>query len=244
MEKQFSFCNSTALKNPCEKRQINREMFAMIAPRYRWITQILSFGCDQRWKQALIDSAPELSMPFCLDLACGPGDISRLLAARYPHSQVMGLDICAEMLRFARQHQPPSHLHYILADMQFLPVPDHSVDVITGGYALRNAPDLDSLLREIYQKLKPGGVALFLDFSLLAQPRKAQRQATLLKFWTRLWGIIFHGNADVYGYIAASLALFPDTEDLRERIVQTGFSNFSRHEYFGGFTALVKFQKP
>jgi ubiquinone/menaquinone biosynthesis methyltransferase len=244
MGSAFSLGNSDALKNPTQKRQINRQMFAIIAPRYQWITQILSFGQDRLWKQSLIRALPDLATPLCLDLACGPGDISLLLAARFSSGTVIGVDISPEMLRLARCSQQPANLHYVLADMQCLPVADQSLDIITGGYALRNAPDLNVLLQVIFQKLKPGGAALFLDFSRPIQPRKANLQAKLLKFWTRLWGRIFHGNAEVYGYIAESLALFPNVQDLRERIMAAGFSQYSCQEYLGGFTALIKFQKP
>jgi ubiquinone/menaquinone biosynthesis C-methylase UbiE len=40
-----------------------------------------------------------------------------------------------------------------------------SVDIVTGGYALRNAGDLREVLAEIYRVLKPGGIGCFLDFS-------------------------------------------------------------------------------
>jgi ubiquinone/menaquinone biosynthesis methyltransferase len=244
MSCQFSLGDHSALKNPGEKRQLNREMFAIIAPRYRWITQILSFGQDRYWKQALINGQPCLQAPHCLDLACGTGDITRQLANRYPQGQIIGIDLCPEMLQLAKKQNLPANCQYVLADMLALPVADDSVDIITGGYALRNAPDLDALLQVVYQKLKPGGFAAFLDFSRPAHPRKARRQAQLLKFWTRLWGMIFHGNADVYGYISASLALFPNTNELQKRILSIGFQQFSRQEFLGGFTALVKFCKP
>lgn len=128
--------------------------------------------------------------------------------------------------------------------MQQLPVPDNSVDWITGGYALRNAPDLSALLKNIYLKLKPGGKAAFLDFSKPACPRKAAFQAKILTFWTRMWGIFLHGNSDVYGYIPASLALFPNVEEIKTLILSMGFANFSFREYFGGFTGLIQFTKP
>jgi len=244
ISRNLSFTDSQALKEPGLKREINREMFAIIAPKYSLITQILSFGCDRYWKQALIKTLPDLAAPTCLDLACGPGDITQLLANRFTDAQVIGLDLCDNMLRLAQQKKTSTHLFYLLADMQTLPFPDHSFDIITGGYALRNAPDLNLLLKEVYRKLKPGGVAVFLDFSRPANSQKAARQARLLKFWTRLWGRIFHGNPEVYGYIAESLALFPNTEDLHHLILENGFNQFSRHEYLGGFTALLRFIKP
>lgn len=243
MGHRFSLGDGNALKNPVEKRQINRAVFKIVAPRYQWITRVLSLGRDQSWKRELIKSIPPYSKPVCLDLACGTGDLCRMLTLHNPQSQIIAVDICPEMLHLASQKTSHAQLHYVLADMMALPVADNSVDIVTGGYALRNAPDLDALLAILYQKLKPGGIALFLDFSRPANPYKAAWQAKILTFWTQLWGIIFHGNADVYGYIAKSLALFPNSEELRARILNHGFYEFSQTQYLGGFTTMVKFRK-
>jgi ubiquinone/menaquinone biosynthesis methyltransferase len=244
MGSTFSLGNGDALKNPGQKRILNRQMFAIIAPRYAWITRILSFGRDSYWKKALINAIPPCHQPFCLDLACGTGDISRMLLSRFPNACVLGIDICPEMIHLAKQCKSAYRPYYLLSDMQFLPVPDNSFDIITGGYALRNSPDLNALLKVIFQKLKPGGVALFLDFNRPLEETKALKQAKLLRFWTRLWGWIFHQNPEVYGYIAESLALFPNCEDLRQRFESAGFSQYVRWEYLGGFTALIKVTKP
>lgn len=243
MSQGFSLGNGAALKNPGEKRQINREVFKLVAPKYDWITRILSFGQDQSWKRQLIRSIPSIPEPLCLDLACGPGDLSRMLATQFPAGQIIALDICDEMLRLAMKKSLFPQLYYVKGDMLSLPVEDNSLDIVTGGYALRNAPDLDELLAILYKKMKPGGIALFLDFSRPANPIKAQRQATLLSFWTQLWGILLHSNADVYGYIAKSLALYPNCEELQRKILSHGFCDFFQKTYLGGFTALVKFKK-
>jgi ubiquinone/menaquinone biosynthesis C-methylase UbiE len=47
------------------------------------------------------------------------------------------------------------------------------VDIVTGGYALRNAPDLGTAIDEISRVLKPCGVAAFLDFSKLGGSESA-----------------------------------------------------------------------
>lgn len=240
---EFKLGDGSALKNPSEKRQINRAVFKLVAPKYQLITRILSFGRDQAWKRELIASIPQSLNPVCLDLACGTGDIGKMLAAHNPSSRIMAIDICSEMLRIASHKKTNQQIYYVLADMLSLPVADNSVDIITGGYALRNAPDLDVLLAVIYKKLKPGGSALFLDFSRSANPSKARWQAKLLTFWTQLWGILLHGNADVYGYIAKSLALYPNCEELRQKILAQGFREFSQKQYLGGFTAMIKFKK-
>ena len=127
--------------------------------------------------------------------------------------------------------------------MHALPFEDQSVEVVTGGYALRNAPDLDRTIREIDRILRPGGIAAFLDFS---KPPSRVGQAVhhaVLKTWGGFWGLMLHGNADVYGYIADSLRFFPDRVELQERFRKQHFTLRSRHPLYGGLLELLTFKK-
>ena len=65
-----------------KKKYYNEKLFSEVAPRYDFITRVLSFG-DVAWKRALISSLPSYESPVCVDLACGTGDISFLLADKY-----------------------------------------------------------------------------------------------------------------------------------------------------------------
>lgn len=242
MNKKFTLGDGSALKTPALKKQLNSEMFSIIAPKYDWITRIFSFNQDKKWKRQLVARLEPERVQLAVDLACGTGDICRSIAAFSDH--VVAVDICAHMLQLAQTKQQRDNVFYVMADMQHLPLANHSVDWITGGYALRNAPDLAVLLKTIYLKLKPGGKALFLDFSKPADAQKAAIQTKLLKFWTSLWGMVFHGNPDVYNYIPASLALFPNTEELKSLVLSLGFTDFYFQEYFGGFTGMIEFRKP
>ena len=127
--------------------------------------------------------------------------------------------------------------------MASLPFDAACTDIVTGGYALRNAPDLNQTLDEIDRILKPGGYAAFLDFS---KPDHKAGQAVshgLLKFWGGLWGLILHGNPHVYGYIADSLALFPDRIALKNRFAERGFTLLDSHPFYGGLLEAVVFRK-
>jgi len=121
--------------------------------------------------------------------------------------------------------------------------PEGSVDVVTGSYALRNAPDLPRALGEIRRILKPAGTAAFLDFS---KPRSAIfriPQHLLLRTWCGSWGLILHGNHEIHGYIAASLAAFPDRGDLLDLFAQSGFSLVLAKRFFLGITELLVFRR-
>ena len=126
----------------------NRQMFSTIAPRYDFITRALSFGQDMSWKNRLVNDLPDNKNAHCLDLACGTGDITFLLAAKYPDGQITGIDITEEMLNLARSRvtSHESRVTFQIDDMCRMNFPDASFDIVTGGYALRNAPNLEQAL--------------------------------------------------------------------------------------------------
>lgn len=228
---------------PETKQGFNLKLFAEVAPKYDFITKGLSFGRDASWKRALLAGLPAKARPTCVDLACGTGDITRLLATRYPHAQITGLDLTPAMLEIAWSRTSDPRIAYVEGSMASLPFHDASIDVVTGGYALRNAPDLNQAIDEISRILRSGGTAAFLDFSKPKNLLGQKLNYLLLKFWGGLWGLLLHRNADVYGYIADSLKLYPDRHTLRSRFEERGFRHLRSRRLFCGLLELVWFQK-
>jgi ubiquinone/menaquinone biosynthesis methyltransferase len=228
------------LGTPVAKQRINLALFSEVAPKYDFITRALSLGRDAAWKRHLIASLPASGRPVCVDLACGTGDLTRLLAARYPGGAVTGLDLTPAMLDIARARSAGQPIAFVEGTMNLLPFPDASVDIVTGGYALRNAPELDRAMEEIRRVLRPGGTAAFLDFSKPPSRFGQILGGAALKSWGSFWGLLLHGNADVYGYIADSLRGFPDREELHRRFRLLGFDvGHSRRFYAGLLECLV-----
>jgi len=88
------------IATPDGKRRFVRAIFSTIADRYDFITVVLSYGQDRRWKRRLIDLAAPRADARALDLATGTGDIAFALAAR--GAGVIGLDITFRMIELAR----------------------------------------------------------------------------------------------------------------------------------------------
>src|SRR5512139_1103965 len=179
---------------PERKRFFNERHFAEAAPKYDLATKAMSLGRDAAGKRALVAALPDHRRPACADIACGTGDVAFLLAERYPGGTVTGVDIAAPMLAVARARNRFPGLRFESGDMCALPFPDASLDIVTGSYALRNAPDLSVALSEIRRVLKGGGVAALLDFSRPESPRLQNLQYLLLKGWCGLWGFLLHGT--------------------------------------------------
>ncbi len=232
------------LRHPASKRDYNRRVFRAVAPRYAVITRLLSFGMDAFWKRALAARLPLRAAPRALDLACGTGDISLLLARRFPGGRIEGLDLSPAMLARARRRRGTGGIRFRLGDLDRLPYAAESFHLVTGGYALRNAPDLDRCLREVFRILRRGGVAAFLEFSRSPVPWLGRLQVRLLAAWGGLWGLLLHGNPEVYGYIAETLALFPDRVSFERRLRLLGFRKVRSLLPPGGFVSLTFAGKP
>src|SRR5712671_3266937 len=167
------------IATPDGKRRFVRAIFSTIADRYDFITVVLSYGQDRRWKRRLIDLAAPRPGVRALDLATGTGDLAFALAAR--GARVVGLDVTFRMIELARgktaeigrarseraEHASPLHQvpTFLVGDMLALPFPAGSFDVVTTGYGLRNVPNLAAAIGEIERVLSPGGQLLSLDFN-------------------------------------------------------------------------------
>ena len=93
-----------------------------------------------------------------LDLACGPGTLTRLLAAQVaPGGEVVGVDLAGGMIELARA-SAPANARFEIMDMEQLSFADASFDAAACGHGLQFAPDLVRALREARRVLRPGAM--------------------------------------------------------------------------------------
>lgn len=224
---------------PERKRLFNERHFGEAASRYDLATKAMSLGRDAAWKRALVAALPEHPAPACLDLASGTGDMAFLLAERYPGGTVTGVDISAPMLALARARNRYPNLRFGSGDMCALPFPDGSIDIITGSYALRNAAELRVALSEVCRVLAADGVVAVLDFSRPESPLFQKLQYLLLRGWCGLWGLLLHGTSEVHGYVAESLAVFPERRRFARILREEGFEVAFSRRFFLGITEIL-----
>jgi arsenite methyltransferase len=96
-----------------------------------------------------------------LDLGSG-GGIDVLLSARRvgPTGKAYGLDMTDDMLALARENQRKSGLtnvEFLKGEIENIPLPDNSVDVIVSNCVINLSADKDRVLREAFRVLRPGG---------------------------------------------------------------------------------------
>lgn len=244
MRSQFTLDMHDYIYRPDGKLFYNREMFGAIARQYDFVTKVLSFGRDRVWKERLIAELPDVQRPACLDIGCGTGDIAFLLARRYPLGQITGLDLTEQMAAIARSRNSFGNVVFTIQDMCKMDLPDCSFDIVTAGYAIRNAPDAATAMREILRVMKPGATGAFLDFMKSADRLSRGIQDVLLRAWGGFWGLLLNGNPRLYTYIAESIQQLPDREQLKRLMMQVGFANIRSHRHFFGVTETILFQRP
>lgn len=243
MSPRFALKIDDHIHLPREKRFYNERHFAEAAARYDFATRAMSLGRDAAWKKALVAALPDIPSPLCIDVACGTGDLTLALAKRYPMGRIVGLDLTGAMLDRARGRHPPRNVRLTRQDMGAMGIATESADIVTGSYALRNAPDLGPALDEIRRILKPGGVAAFLDFAKPAARYLAGPEYWVLRTWCGFWGLALHANAEIHGYIASSLSVFPDRTQLRAFFAARGFELAASRAFFLGIVELLLFRK-
>jgi demethylmenaquinone methyltransferase/2-methoxy-6-polyprenyl-1,4-benzoquinol methylase len=232
------------IHTPERKRDYNEQHFGEAARHYDFATCAMSLGRDAAWKRSLVAALPRFPSPVCVDLACGTGDVALLLAEKYPAGRIIGMDLTEPMLELARRRCHAKNVEFFRQDMGATDLPDQAADIVTGSYAVRNAPELRQAFVEIHRILRPGGFVALLDFSKSPKPWFQKLQLIVLKYWCGLWGLILHGNPEVHSYIAASLKNFPDRNQFYSLLQEYGFAvSYSKRFYLGTLELLV-LQKP
>jgi len=115
-----------------------------------------SLGCGN--PLAIADLRPG---EVVLDLGSG-GGIDCFLAAKRvgPGGRVIGLDMTPDMIRLAQRNAKKvgaSNVEFRLGEIEDIPLPDGSVDVVISNCVINLSPDKDMVFREVFRVLRPGG---------------------------------------------------------------------------------------
>jgi len=135
-----------------------------------------------------------------LDLGSG-GGIDVLLSARRvgPTGKVYGLDMTDEMLALAEANRRESGLEnveFLKGEIEDVPLPDNSVDVVISNCVINLAADKDRVLREAFRVLKPGGRLAVSD--VVVRGSMPERVRTSMTLWV---GCVAGALGD-YEYVA------------------------------------------
>jgi arsenite methyltransferase len=156
---------------------------------------LASLGCGNPTALAQLNPGETV-----LDLGSG-GGIDVLLSARRvgPSGKAYGLDMTDEMLALARENQRKAgveNVEFLKGEIEHIPLPDNSVDVVISNCVINLSGDKDRVLREAFRVLKPGGRFAVSDVVTHGEVPLDVRQNMLL------WVGCIAGALNDYDYVA------------------------------------------
>jgi demethylmenaquinone methyltransferase/2-methoxy-6-polyprenyl-1,4-benzoquinol methylase len=216
-------------------------MFAGIASRYDLLNHLLSGNVDRRWRRLVAEKLrPALDADSTvLDVACGTGDLS-IVIAEACGARVVGVDFCRPMLDIAarKSAEVSRTIPFVEGDALRLPFADEQFDAATIAFGLRNLSDVAGGLGELRRILKPGGRLVVLEFSRPVVPGfRALFQFYFSRVLPRVGGLV-SGSRGAYEYLPDSVSKFPDQARLASLMQEVGFENVDYRNLTGGIAAL------
>ncbi|MCH7537482.1 MAG: bifunctional demethylmenaquinone methyltransferase/2-methoxy-6-polyprenyl-1,4-benzoquinol methylase UbiE [Proteobacteria bacterium] len=225
-----------------DKAGLVRDVFDSVASRYDIMNDLMSVGLHRIWKRYAIDQAALRPGNVVLDLAGGTGDLTRQFARKVgKEGHVVLADINAAMLEQGRRRLVDAgvagNVSIAQVDAEELPFADRSFDCVAMAFGLRNVTDKNAALTSMYRVLKPGGKAMILEFS---EPSKAIKPAYELYSFKILpaLGKLIADDADSYRYLAESIRMHPNQEELKAMMQESGFERCRYHNLAAGIVAL------
>ena len=228
-----------------EKARKVAGVFDSVAPSYDLMNDLMSAGMYRAWKAFTIAIAGIRTGERVLDVASGSGDLASAFARRAgPEGEVWLTDINRAMLARGRDRllDEGHALPLAQCDAERLPFPADHFDCVSVAFGLRNMTHKDAALAEMRRVLKPGGRLLVLEFSRVWQP--LTRAYDWYSFKVLPWlGSKFAGDADSYRYLAESIRMHPDQEQLKTLMEQAGLARVEYFNLSAGVVALHRAYK-
>jgi demethylmenaquinone methyltransferase/2-methoxy-6-polyprenyl-1,4-benzoquinol methylase len=217
-----------------------RGVFDSVATRYDLMNDLMSLGMHRAWKRFTIAASGVRPGARVLDVAGGTADLARLFAARVgPTGSVVLTDINGAMLAAGRDRMlnegrlTPA----VQCNAEALPFPAASFDCVSIAFGLRNVTRKDVALAEMRRVLRPGGVALVLEFSRVWAPLQPAYDWYSFSVLPRL-GQVVANDAASYRYLAESIRVHPDQQQLGAMMESAGLERVEWFNLSAGVVAL------
>ena len=227
-------------RSPQEKKRFIRSLFDAIVPTYDLLNHVLSFGTDILWRKNIFRYIQDVKGKTVIDLACGTGDLSHQLAIR--GASVVSLDFSLAMLKRGIAKKAISRFP-VAGDATCLPFADDTFAVATIAFGIRNIPDINVFMEEVFRVLAPGGELVILE---LTRPENPLIRLGYTVYLTRLLpfiGGLVSGHREAYRYLAGTIATFIRPAEIRKMLAGHGFAATRQVPQCFGVAAIIIAQK-
>jgi demethylmenaquinone methyltransferase/2-methoxy-6-polyprenyl-1,4-benzoquinol methylase len=222
-----------------------QKMFEAVPPRYDLINRLFTLGMDKKWRSRALLQCLAAQPSRVLDLCCGTGDMALGLASSQSSLTVLGLDYSQPMLNLAAHKAGElnmGNISWISGNAAQMPLGDASLDCVGISFAFRNLtynnPLAGAHLAEVRRILRQGGRYVIVESS---QPQNA-----IIRWFFRLYlrsvvfwlGWLISGNRGAYRYLSRSAAEYYDAREVRQMLLQAGFSDVNSCPLFFGAACI------
>ncbi|WP_026689478.1 demethylmenaquinone methyltransferase [Alteribacter aurantiacus] len=223
------------------KEEKVHQVFESISGRYDRMNAIISFQMHRSWRKDTMKRMDVKPGSVALDVCCGTADWTITLGdAVGPTGKVFGLDFSHNMLTVGKdkvKKKNLDHVSLIQGNAMELPFEDDTFDFVTIGFGLRNVPDYNQVIKEMYRVTKPGGLVTCLETSQPTLPGFKQLYWVYFSRVMPVFGKIFAKSYDEYAWLQESTQSFPDKDTLKEMFSSAGFNDVKYKSYAGGAAA-------
>lgn len=204
------------------------------ADSYDSVVRLATFGRDSAWKREIIKAVSSRSS--VVELACGTGVLSSMLIEA--GKNVVGLDLTFEYLGVSK-HKLRASVSQGTAEV--LPYRNESFDAVASSY-LAKYVDITRVVDECWHVLRPGGIAIFHDFTY---PGGAMRS-----FWNAYFALLRLAGK----YVTSWRTVFEELDNVIKKsdwvnqttsaLYNRGFRKVDCKYYTAGTAAIVSAEKP
>jgi demethylmenaquinone methyltransferase/2-methoxy-6-polyprenyl-1,4-benzoquinol methylase len=201
-------------------------LFSGIARRYDRINHLASMGRDFYWRKTAVKLTPTRNSDKLVDFCCGTGDLAFAFAEKdNPPTEIVGCDFSQQMLDIAeKKSHGRTNFSWLRCDCTNIPLPDGTFDIASCAFGLRNIPDWQAALKEMYRLLRPGGRVCILEFSL---PKNPVFRSIYLFYFCKLLpraAGFLSGRPGAYRHLSDSVCRWHSAVNLVQELKNAGFS--------------------
>lgn len=221
-----------------KNRDFISKLFDDIAPNYDFLNNIISFGHHLKIKKDIINNLNIPRKSIILDLCCGTGDITQILA---PSSVIIfAQDFSSNMLDIAKKRLSGySNVEFVRGDAHKLPFYDAFFDYTFISFGLRNLEDPEKALTEMARVTKNSGYVVVVDTGKVNNPIIEPFFKMYFHWIMPLVGQLFFNSLSYnpYRYLSDSSSVFYTQIEMKEKLLSLGFKDVKTVNYLFGSIA-------
>lgn len=220
-----------------------RNIFSEVPEAYELVNHILTFGLDILWRKRAVKIAAKTGGARWIDVCTGTGEMaSYLCRLAKDGTKVYAADFSLPMLKKATEKPEGNCIKFLLSDIENLPFPDETFDLITISFATRNINlSQDTLIRtfkEFHRILRVDGHFINLETSQPSSSLIRRAFHEYVRLFVAPIGSRISGSKSGYAYLADTIPRFYQAEELTNIMRQAGFKDIGIKKLMCGVAAI------